>query len=90
MSKSKNILILSIFSNLSTVIFHIFNFIEYDIQYLVVYIDVAVPVADCKWGDWGPCDQPCGGGVQIKTMDCCDCTPRVDIRSCNRHACPGQ
>ncbi|XP_013401718.1 hemicentin-1-like [Lingula anatina] len=44
--------------------------------------------ADCKWGDWSPCDAPCGGGIQRRSMDCCDCTPRVAIRSCNRDPCP--
>ncbi|XP_013414532.1 SCO-spondin [Lingula anatina] len=48
------------------------------------------PPGPCQWSDWSPCDIPCGGGVQTRTMiDCCDkCLARLDVRSCNTDPCP--
>ncbi|XP_013418020.1 uncharacterized protein LOC106179062 [Lingula anatina] len=37
----------------------------------------------CLWSGWSSCDAPCGGGIQRRTKDCCSCSPRIEIRSCN-------
>jgi hypothetical protein len=53
---------------------------------------------DCKytWNTWSPCDEPCGGGTQTRTLNITQqptfdgeiCPPSTEVKSCNTSPCP--
>ena len=58
---------------------------------------------DCEykdWGEWGECDQACGGGIQSRTREAarqawyggvkCTTEGATETRSCNEDTCPGK
>jgi len=68
-----------------------------DITELETGIPTPVVNTWTEWSSWTDCSKSCGEGRQSRMRECItegqsvlDCSgPRVQLRSCNEHPCPG-